>query len=223
MSNIDSDEVDLAVEQYLRHLHTGDTPPSLHGLDEERAAEARQIFRLLDACWEGALVEIPAIEDDPLAVELGLVSKPRRVLEISGTAVKAARRKRGLNIKQVAEALAARGHPVSTAWAFDLERSAASALSNDAAEALAEVLGVSLVELSVAAHSEKTDSLSRFRKSKVFADVVGIWARVHHLDPEVLGNRVVLELARAPRRSHGEPDEDDWKRMLVGLLESWKE
>lgn len=69
------DELESLVAAYIRHLE-GDGPrPDLRGVEPDIACEARQLFALLDATWASD-VELPPLEEDPVAIALGLVERP---------------------------------------------------------------------------------------------------------------------------------------------------
>lgn len=63
---------DSLIEAYLRYLRGQGHLPDLDGLEPEEAAEARELFELLDATADMGR-ELPAFEDDPVAHALGLV------------------------------------------------------------------------------------------------------------------------------------------------------
>lgn len=220
MSDIDADSAKLAVEGYLRYLERGGTPLSLHGLSDEESSELSGVFRLLDACWGADSFQVPALEDDPLAAELGIRAKPSPLISIRGSAVKTARSRSGLTIRRVASTLSGLGHPVTTAWVFDLEQKTEQEVGAELAEALARVLGVQSTEL-LSHHSGIVDGIKVFLDSPSFGGIVERFAWLRGLDPGQVRTRAEFQLANAPRRSRGEPDQDEWKRLLITLLETW--
>jgi transcriptional regulator with XRE-family HTH domain len=62
--------------------------------------------------------------------------------------------------------------------------------------------------------AEAPRSLITFTKSKLFTDKVDRLAKQQAEAPDELRRRLLVAMASAPRRSSGEPTEDDWKRLL---------
>lgn len=57
-------------------------------------------------------------------------------------------------------------------------------------------------------------SLSNFARSQRFTGVVERIAREHKADPSDIRKRLLIGMVSAPRRSTGDPMEEDWRRLL---------
>lgn len=62
--------------------------------------------------------------------------------------------------------------------------------------------------------AEAPRSLIAFTKSKLFAEKADRLADYQGATPDEMRRRLLVAMASAPRRSTGEPTEDDWKRLL---------
>jgi hypothetical protein len=70
------------IDEFLRHLR-GRGPEIDHLPDQQASLE--RLFQLLEAIVDDDEIEIPAIEDDPVALRLGIVSeKPEKAIPGSG-------------------------------------------------------------------------------------------------------------------------------------------
>jgi len=65
-------KVEELVDAYVRHIEGSEKAPNLTLVDPTIAAEATKLFRLLDATW-GSDIDLPPLDEDPVAIALGLV------------------------------------------------------------------------------------------------------------------------------------------------------
>ncbi len=216
-----NDRLEGIVDAYLLALERGQTPPSLHKLRETELREAQEVIRLLEAAWNAAALAIPALEDDPVAAELGLVA-PRAPVMLNGVAIKVARARQGLSIGDVSRRLIAEGHPTSIRWLFGVEQGSSTPVDATLAEAISRMLGVSLTDITAVAATRKSDSLVAFLRSPRYAEIIRDWAVRLGLAADTLRARYSPLLMAAPRRDRGDADEDEWARLLIALLESGK-
>src|SRR5258708_11133978 len=91
MVDFEPDRVDIVVEQYLRYLEDRHTPPTLTHLTRAERAEVEAILRILDASWKSEVCSLPTLERDQLPIQLGLVSAPGRMIQLSVQPSKTAR------------------------------------------------------------------------------------------------------------------------------------
>src|SRR4051794_347971 len=110
MTDRPNDSVDDAVDQFLRHLEEGTTRPSLSGLTDDERHEAEAVLHLLEDFWGTDVPAASPLEDDPIAIELGLVPAQPTTVPIDGRVAKRLRMAQGLQLQQVADAMAQRGH-----------------------------------------------------------------------------------------------------------------
>jgi transcriptional regulator with XRE-family HTH domain len=134
----------------------------------------------------------------PQATTLGGRLRARR-LELDLTLAEVAE-KSGLSIPYISNLERGRGNPTI-----------------DALGALARTLEVPLTSLIGDTPIEDADvpkSLTSFSRSERFRSEVLRLANLLETDPGELRSRLVAAMASAPRRSSGEPTEDDWRRLL---------
>lgn len=136
-----------------------------------------------------------------------------------GERLRAHRRKLGLTIAQVAERAG-----LSMPYVSNLERGRGNP-TLDALTSLAEALDLPLALLVgedtdgpsdswEALLKSIPDSLQRFAKTQDFLHEIQDLANRQNEDYDELRQRVLLGMAAAPRRSSGEPTENDWRRLL---------
>lgn len=70
---LDEDMAGDLIDEQLLHLHNGGPAPDLSGLDRESRAEILALFEIVNAL-AGSLPASPPLEQDPVAIRLGLVS-----------------------------------------------------------------------------------------------------------------------------------------------------
>jgi len=222
MAEVGYDSIDGIVEQFLRYMEgEGQTPPSLEGLTAEEKAEARAVLQLLEACWGTASLQVPPLEEDPLAVELGLVTKQTALVMINGSAVKLARKRRGLNIRQAADMLSDAGHAVDLRWVLDVEQGSINEVPGEFAGVLAEVLGVPIAQLMAAPQTVASQgNLEVFLNSQAFRERVQHWGRAHDTESGQAMIRFSSMMRRAAARTKGNPNHEEWLRILDELMET---
>lgn len=144
----------------------------------------------------------------------GTTSRP-----ILGDRIRARRTAMGLTLAEVAEAAGlslpyvsnlerGRGNPT-----LDALQSVATALQQTVAELLGDELGDDFdpMELQLA---QAPRSLRAFTRTDRFKRTVEELSEAQEVDPDEMAKRLMVGMASAPRRSAGEPTEQDWRRML---------
>lgn len=113
----------------------------------------------------------------------------------------------GLSLPYVSNLERGHGNPT-----MDALRALAGALEASVGAFLDESSGeTDLVEVLLAS---APNTLRKFARSDRFRTTVDRLAREQGKDPEELRRQVMVSMASAPRRSSGEPTEDDWRRLL---------
>jgi hypothetical protein len=179
VNNNDQEILGTLAEQYLDYLSgTRLQPPSLEGLTPGQRREARASWKLLDTARQ-AIEDYtpPPLEADPLALALGLV--PDHGRRLSGTRLRKARRKRSLEVSQLASMLAARGWDVETKTVFRWEMAASAEIAPALIAAAAEILRVPAEELTAAAGDQApaTTEIQAAVATPQFAGLARRWAR----------------------------------------------
>ncbi len=115
----------------------------------------------------------------------------------------------GLSLPYVSNLERGRGNPT-----LDALRSLAEALQ----QPLSDLLGDDATESSFDPQDLVLDqappSLRTFTQTVRFRDAVARLASQHDLPEAEMRRRLMIGMASAPRRSTGQPAEDDWRRLL---------
>lgn len=137
-----------------------------------------------------------------------------------GARLRARRTALGLTLAQVAEEAElslpyvsnlerGRGNPT-----LDVLRSLARALDQSLTDILGDVEAQDGYDLSELALAEVPPSLQAFGRTDRFGDVVDRLSQVQGVSTDEMRKRLMVGMASAPRRSSGEPTEEDWRRLL---------
>lgn len=137
--------------------------------------------------------------------------------ETIGSRLRARRVELGLTLAQVAEQAG-----LSLPYVSNLERGRGNP-TLDALTALARALDVPIASLmggggdddpfeTVLATAPK--SLLQFARSAAFQETVSQLAKRQGAPVDEMRRRLLIGMASSPRRSSGEPTEDDWRRLL---------
>jgi transcriptional regulator with XRE-family HTH domain len=139
-------------------------------------------------------------------------------MKVLGERLRARRRVLGLNISDVAERA-----DLSLAYVSNLERGRGNP-TLDALRSLADALNIPVTELLDDGETEEVlldlalaslpTSLQRFIKTERFQATVDRLANAKGADPAEMRRELLLGMVNAPRRSTGEPTEEDWRRLL---------
>jgi transcriptional regulator with XRE-family HTH domain len=216
------DKITEFIESYVNHLEGGGPAPSLDGLNSATRREVRNAFRAVDAAWRSDL-EIPLIEEDPVALALGLgpLNDADAFLVVSGRLVKKARQARGLKTSDVATRLKSMGLPAADQkWLGRLERAPMQEVALDLATGLANVLGQSPDAIS-ATRDKEVDPFAEWLYSDEFDTAFAAWVEEQHGRrlPGDLAPRARRKLLVAARRSEGDGGSVLWAQMLRSVLD----
>jgi transcriptional regulator with XRE-family HTH domain len=212
------DPVDDLVDRYLDHLDRGQTPPTADELPEADQAEATTTFGWLRDLWrtDTSAYAVPDLGDDPAAARLGLVPQPQ--VTLAGTAVAAARRRRGRDLAGLAALVGRHGTAISIRELSRLERAPATSVPASTAEALAAALGVPVDALGPAGARPDDRGLSGFLASAAFHDEVYGWAERHAQEPRVVAARARELLHSVRFRDAGQGSAEQWLVLLQTVL-----
>lgn len=136
-----------------------------------------------------------------------------------GERLRSRRIKKNMTLAEVAE-----GAELSLPYISNLERGIGNP-TIDALNAIAEVLDVELSflvggenptaeDLQELVLKELPKSLSSFANTKAFKDKVKDLAGRQKRPVDEVRAQILVGMVSAPRRSKGEPSEDDWRRLL---------
>ncbi len=211
-------------EQYLDYLSGArDAAPDLAGLEPDVRREAQANRWILQAVWRAEEAYVPPpLAQDPLAVALGLVPDPGRRLD--GKRLTQARKSRGLNAGQVADALALRGWDVTTSTVVRWEMASRADIAPALLTALADTVGVAedrLVDSKPATRPADVE-VEKALSSPRFARLAERWAAKvgTPLDAARASLQQTMTLATARRGDH--LDAEQWLSVLEKLVEAGK-
>lgn len=112
----------------------------------------------------------------------------------------------GLSLPYVSNLERGRGNPTLEAIG-----AIAAALETPLSALMPDDQDIDPVQLVLA---EAPASLRRFVRTQRFGSVVDTLAREQGVEADAMRRRLLVAMASAPRRSAGEPTDDDWKRLL---------
>lgn len=209
--------LDHVIEAYLQYLEGTGPEPSLAQLTASQRAEAQELLALVDASW-GSHLELPPLEDDPVAIALGFATQPIPVV-IAGTRLKSVRQRNHLDVRQLSNAIAASGGGLGIAEIARLERQSATEVPADTAAALADALGVSLGEITDPSH---VDGFVAWLYSADFDEAIAAWAAEQNREPDASARQARQRLLTAQRRSTGRAGRPEWHALLQAVLDAMR-
>ena len=115
----------------------------------------------------------------------------------------------GLSLPYVSNLERGRGNPT-----LDALRSLARALQQSLPDLLGDDTAESTFDPQELVLDQAPPSLRTFTQTVRFRDAVARLADRHDLPEAEMRKRLMIGMASAPRRSTGEPTEDDWRRLL---------
>lgn len=113
-----------------------------------------------------------------------------------------------LSLPYVSNLERGRGNPT-----IDALRSIAKALETSLSALVGEQAEADFDPLALVL-SEAPKSLTAFARTRRFAEAAVRLADKEGTDVAAMRRRLLVAMASAPRRSHGEPTEEDWRRLL---------
>ncbi len=115
----------------------------------------------------------------------------------------------GLSLPYVSNLERGRGNPTLEAL-----RSVARALQQPVSDILGDLEAQGSYDLTELVLAEVPPSLQAFGRTDRFKDVVDRLSEVQDVSTDEMRKRLMVGMASAPRRSSGEPTEEDWRRLL---------
>jgi hypothetical protein len=232
-TDADDERFTALVEAYIAYLEGHKPPPSLDHLDPDTRREARSVFRAINVAWHND-IDLPALEDDPVAQTLGFTlvptatSRPESsaasqttpgIVVLSGPKIAAARRRSRLKPSEITRKLHAGGVQVEVNWVFRVEGAPATTTPEPIAAALAQVLGVAILALTARA-SDPVDPFATWLYSSDFDAEIRFWARQKgRRDLSEIAEQARGHLLAVAKRSSGEGERDQWASMLHAVLD----
>jgi hypothetical protein len=212
-------QLEALTEQYLRHLEEGSPAPSIDSLPAALRDEARQTFAILDATWNTD-IDLPAFEDDPVAIRLGFVGPPtmERTLSVDGAAVKQVRQLEGLDVRRLAQRISDIGGAIPIKDLAAVERQSVTELPERTVALMADALGKPATVLLV--DPDTVSGFIAFLYSPRFDAEVAAWCETNDMDVTETAVTARQRVLAGQRRSQGSGNVEDWVGLLRAVLES---
>lgn len=173
------DPDDTPLGRALSAFLAGDLTPAEH-LSTDQHALVLEVGPLMAALQPpapaadtAAGAAIPSLAEDPIAIALGLVADPDRLL--AARSLRIARRQRGLKVSELASRLVARGWEVRTAQVADWER-ADSPQPSALVAAIADVLHTTPTKLVPTSPPHQASPWEHLLDDDVIAARLAAWA-----------------------------------------------
>ena len=213
------DPIDDLVDRYLDHLDRGQAPPTADDLPEADRADAAAKLDWLRDLWRTntPAYRAPDLADDPAAASLGLIPQPE--ILVVGSAVAAARHRRGLDLVGLADLVGEHGTTISVRDLSRLERTPTTALPGGTAQALAAALAVPVDALNPAGARPDDRGLSAFLASAAFHREVLGWADRHGQEQQVVAAKAKERLRSVRFRGTGPGSTEGWLALLRSILD----
>jgi hypothetical protein len=212
------DPVEELVDAYIRYLEGSSPRPNLTGVNPTAAAEAADLFKLLDATW-GSYVDLPPLEADPVAIALGLVPSPApKATTISGARLAAARQRKHLKASDVAKRLSDSGHTMNAKAVADLEGRAVTEVDGTFLTVLVSVLGCGVDDIAIGDQTEM-EAFVAWLHSPDFDAQVALWAHDVGYEGPDLTARARSRLLTVRQRSGGDHEREHWIAWLRTVLD----
>ena len=207
------------LDQYLAHLDGQAVAPALRDLSTEDQAELAALFRIIDANWAADL-DLPPIDQDPVAQALGLVPAPASdSVAVAGSRIRERRQTLGLNRSAFAAALSRAGWTPSLQELTLLERADAEVLPRSQASALANALSTAIEDLAPAAGDPLAEFIAWIHSAE-FDQIVARWATEAGRDPQAIAVEARSKMLAPARRSAGGGGRTEWLQTLQAILEA---
>nr|BFE63690.1 hypothetical protein GCM10020063_082160 [Dactylosporangium thailandense] len=213
-------DVEDAVEAALRYL---DDPATALEIPDDAPAAVRVLLQAIaaarhdDTGFEHLVGEFvpavpPPLEEDPLAVALGLAAEQDPTL--AGAALKAARQHAGMNVAALAQRLTVAGHAVKTGQLLRWEIAESVSIDAGVLSSIARILRVDEAHLRAAKAQPSALALStRFR------DLVRRFSRASGLD-FLAAQALLLAKSATTARRGSSYDEQDSLAALTAFVEA---
>jgi len=207
------------LDRYVSYLAGEGGRPSMEGFGPEEQHVLLDMSRIIQANWV-IEVELPPLEEDPVALALGLVpSSTSGVAVVAGDRVRTLRQALKLSRSQLVAATSAQGWSLSASEMAIIERAETEVLATPHAAALARALRTGIDALAPTADGPIKEFLA-WLHSDDFDREVASWAADHNRDPKDVAREVRSKMMAPSRRSSGPGGPTRWLQTLRAILEA---
>lgn len=214
----DDDVVGRIAEQYVDFLDgKAAAAPELEGLEPPLRQHATAVCDALRVAWHSGLMAPPPLDEDPLAISLGLVPDPSRALD--GNALRTARTRAKLRPSDLRDRLAERGWTVRTAELARWEQEAHVTIMPAVIKAMAEELSVPESRLVARTPASPPDPrVEAMTASSRFQSLAQRWAALFSLgEPDAVAALRQVVMSGAALRGE-QPSQDAWLDAIEVLV-----
>lgn len=167
--SMDDRKRDAAFEQMAAYLAGEGERPDLDRVPLELREELETMLEVAKATRGIDLDLVPDFGEDPVAVRLGFRPGPAET-RIAGEAVAALRQELGASAQELATAVSERGYTVDEDWIQDLESAPWTTITELAAGALADALGVDQGRLAKRPRADQRDPVATIAERLIDLD-----------------------------------------------------
>jgi hypothetical protein len=194
------DRVETFLRDYMLFLDGEGPRPLLSALDPGAQADAAAQLRILEAA-RAAAAPVPDGARERIARRYGF-DRPGLPIPISGPKLKSARRRAGLDLKQISAALAAAGTPMRTNELLHIETAATTPIDQPVVTTLVAILGTSVSSLEADVSAEVADMRAMLASPR-FEQMIAELAAEHARDVYEIRQVVHRQALAAKFRAEG--------------------
>jgi hypothetical protein len=198
------DPVEMFIHDYMLFLDGEGPRPQLSALDPDTRAEVAARLRILRAARTTA-APAPDGARERIALRFGF-ARAGLPIPISGSKLKSARRRAGLELKQISAALAAAGTPMRTSDLLHVETADTTPIDQPVVTTLVAILGTSVMSLEADFSAEMAD-MRVMLASPRFEQIIAEWAGEHARDVSEIRQVVHRQALAAKFRAEGISEE----------------
>ena len=212
---MNDEERERLIDALAKRTHRAEEVLRGTDIGADELSELRALADTSELLWISQH-EGPPLDSDPVAAMLGLI--PDRQCTLDSKAFARARKRAGLKPSGIASRLRQRGWQTSDADVFRWETRTAHDVSPALIQALAEILGRTVEQLSSVASAEPEPGLlEELRRSPKFQELVARWARARHVSLPVASATLQGRLVATVHRGNA-PDTAQMLESLDALV-----
>ncbi len=175
--------IERFVHDYMLFLDGEGYQPLIEELPAGDRHEAQARIRLLEAAM-AAGAKVPAGAPERIALRFGF-DRAGATIVVSGPKLKGARRRAGLELKQISAAMAAAGTPIRTSHLLHIETATTTPVEQPAVTTLVAILGTAVEDIEAEFAGDVTEMRAMLNSSR-FDQMIAGWASDHGGDlPEI--------------------------------------
>lgn len=208
--------IEMFIHDYMLFLDGARDEPLVKELPAGDRREAQARIRLLEATM-AAGAEAPAGAFERIALRFGF-DRAGTTIVVSGPKLKGARRRAGLELKQVSAAMAAAATPIRTGDLLHIETAATTPVDQPVVTALVAILGTTVDDIE-AEFDDDVNEMRAMLNSPRFEQMIAEWASDHGRDVPEIRTIVYRQVLATKYRAEG-VNEDQLADLVRAILRS---